>query len=278
MKVPFKIWFSFFTGFEVFKNESDCRQLPDILIIGFEKCGTMTLRQFLGLHPSIFITKKRGNNDCFDEDESRAPIQCVEDRPCTDIGQLRLEKLGIGGESEKVFRYLPTVKLIVIVREPVERTMSHFVDVKARSKIPDDMDFEQFLKIFFPQNKTYSKNVRHLYTYTRLIKQWIKLFGKDKILILDGDKFARNPVVELRKAEVFLGLNSYFNEDVFVYNETRKFYCFKTDTGNECMYPGKGRPHPVMRNETRALLKTLFQSLNEEFFQLIGRRFPWNDT
>ena len=257
----------FFTGFEVFKNDSDCRQLPDILIIGFEKCGTITLRQFLGLHPTIYITKKRGNNHFFDKDELRTPIKLAKNRPCTANEELRLEKLATPGKADKVFKYLPNVKLIAIVREPVERTMSQFVHVKALRKIPDDMDFEQFLN-----------HVRQLYKYTHIIKRWVELFGKEKILVLDGDEFARNPVVELRKAEVFLGLNSYFNKDLFVYNETRKFYCFKTETGNECMYPGKGRPHPVMRNETRALLKTLFHSLNEEFFKLIGRRFPWNDT
>ena len=32
-----------------------CKVIPDILVVGMEKCGTTTLRTFLGIYPQIFV-------------------------------------------------------------------------------------------------------------------------------------------------------------------------------------------------------------------------------
>ena len=43
-----------------------CRKLPDILTIGFEKCGTATLNTYLGIHPQIFKAED-GNYELFNK-------------------------------------------------------------------------------------------------------------------------------------------------------------------------------------------------------------------
>ena len=230
----------------------------------------MTLRQFLGIHPSIFITEKRGNNKFFNRDNNKSPVELAESRPCTPSGQLRLEKLATPGDAALVYKYLPDVKLIVIVKEPVERLMSRFLHVQALNKIRNNVtDFEQWLHMI-----NLDKKANY---FVHEIQPWIELFGIERLLVIDGDVFVRDPVEELRKAEKFLGLSPFFTNNTFQYNATKRFYCIKSTTGDGCMYEGKGRPHPVMRNETRNSLKTIFRPRNEEFFKLVGRRFPWND-
>ena len=255
-----------------------CRKLPDVLIVGFEKCGTMTLRQFLGIHPGIFTNKKRGNNKFFNPENDKPLVDFTKDLECTPEKKLRLEKLAVAGEAELVYKFIPNITIIVIVREPVERSLSYFLHLKASQKFRRNFtDFEQFL--YSSLERPFEKETYVIQTsyYSDRIRPWIRLFGLDKILVLDGDKFAANPVPELNKAEKFLGLDPVLTADMFEYNEQRKFYCVKTTVDDGCMYPGKGRPHPVMRNETRAFLKEAFRTTNEKFFQLIRRRFPWND-
>ena len=85
-------------------GQPKCRKLPDILIIGFEKCGTITLRQFLGIHPKIFITVSRLNNAFFNADNNKSVDEFTKSLPCTPEGQLRLEKLGTSGLPELVYQ------------------------------------------------------------------------------------------------------------------------------------------------------------------------------
>ena len=42
--------------------------------------------------------------------------------------------------------------------------------------------------------------------YANHIDGWISTFGKDNVLILDGDNFSKSPWEEMRKAQRFLGL------------------------------------------------------------------------
>ena len=248
------------------------------VIIGFEKCGTMTLRQFLSFHPRIFINKKRGNNKFFNPDNNKTLLEFSEDLECTPDDKLRLEKLAIDGVPDLVYNYIPDIKLIVIVREPVERSLSYFLHLKATQKLPRAfIDFEESLYLFLDKPFDEKHYLVQRYYYSRSLRPWIKKFGLDKILIVDGDQFATDPVPELKKVEQFLELEPFITRNMFEYNEIKKFYCVKTDENNGCMYRGKGRPHPMMKNETRRFLKEAFREPNEQFFKLIQRRFSWND-
>ena len=256
-------------------EEAKCRRLPDIVIVAFEKCGTMTLRQFLAIHPSIYINNKRGNNRLFiSEDDDIKKL--YENFSCTPDHKLRLEKLATPTRADLVYKYLPDIKIIAIVREPVERSMSQFLHLKARGKMKKSItDFEVYAKIDVPV-KSEEHGIRFSY-YRDTIRPWVETYGQENILFLDGDEFAKNPVNELQKAEQFIGLRPFITANMFEYNESRGFYCIKTTRDDGCMYPGKGRPHPVMREETREYLKEAFRRPNERFFKLIGKRFPWND-
>ena len=256
-------------------EEAKCRRLPDIVIVAFEKCGTMTLRQFLAIHPRVYISNNRDNNRLFiSEDDD---IKVYENISCTPDHKLRLEKLATPTRADLVYKHLPNVKIIAIVREPVERSMSQFLHLTATGKLKKSMtDFEVFAKKVDVPVKSGGYGLRTSY-YSDIIRPWVETYGQENILFLDGDEFAKNPVNELQKAEQFIGLRPFITANMFEYNKSRGFYCIKTTRDDGCMYPGKGRPHPVMRAETREKLKKAFRRPNERFFKLIGKRFPWND-
>ena len=98
-----------------------CRIIPDILVVGMEKCGTTTLRSFLGIHPQIFVplpldvnvflTARFENftlSDYFEfKKERNQTLKCTPD------GMLRMEKAGIGVKhAERVYQYSRNMKLI----------------------------------------------------------------------------------------------------------------------------------------------------------------------
>ena len=280
------------------KTNARCRFLPDILIFGFDKCGTMTLRQFLSVHPDIFITQKEGNNKFFkqiaenDYSHNSVAVSLNEKTECTPKGKLRLEKLVSSRYPESVYKYVPNIKLIAIVKEPVERTMSHYVHLVAQveKSLLKMSDFDLCARRLVssplgPSSKALGNDHRcdgtnHIITtsmYATSLKKWVDIFGVENILIIDGDNFVSNPVEELRKAEDFIGLEHKISDSDFYYDKQKKFYCIREEGNTGCMSEKKGRPHPPMSNSTRKILKDFIKPYNEEFYKLIGRTFPWDD-
>ena len=252
-----------------------CRLLPDILTIGFEKCGTITLNTFLGIHPQVFIAREE-NYRQFNDDSTVSVQEYNRNKQCTPPGQFRLNKLGTQGTAENAFKVIPNAKLLAIVREPVERAMSHYLMLVEKGKesnqsnfdstIASNMDNEEFSSVLFNQSRFIDK-----------LKPWIAKYGLDNIHIVDGDTFVKNPGEDLQKVERFLGLQPFITENHFVYSTDKGFYCLKGQNDDvKCGSSKKGRPHPQMSNETRTRLHRYFKPFNNELFRTIGRNFSWN--
>ena len=270
-----------------------CGFLPDILIVGFDKCGTMTLRQFLNVHPDIFITSRSANIRYFETQTNRSATGIPDRIECTPEGKLRLDKLAHPDYPENVHKCASDVKLIVMVKEPTERAMSSFVHLLVQHGTHLSInDFDtcmrkivNFLKLsdVLPARNHPICGDEHIINsittsmYVTTLKPWVDVFGLKNILIIDGDNFVANPVQELRKAEQFLGLEQKIMDSDFYYDKIKKFYCIQEEGMSGCMSEKKGRPHPAMTNSTRKLLKDFFRPYNEEFYKLIGRTFPWDD-
>lgn len=146
-----------------------------------------------------------------------------------------------------------------------------------------------YSSFFTTSKKTFEANVFHeqsgkldksskivsVSLYAEHLRQYYHFFPSANIHIVDGDKLIKeNPYFELAKIEKFLGISAAITKDDFVVDEEKGFYCM-TEYG--CLDENKGRPHPYIAHESIAKLKEFMKPLNEEFFELIGRRFPWND-
>ena len=252
-----------------------CRLLPDIMIIGFEKCGTMTLRSYLGTHPEIFISKSNLSIPYFNSYNYTSLEEFTKNKSCTPAGKLRLEKIATPGIAEKAYESVPDIKLLAVVREPVDRAMSHHVHRIAREK-ENSLAFDSVVKSVMDNGLFKASVLFRQSTYIDRLQQWIQTYGLDKIYILDGDNFIKNPAVELKNVEKFLGITPYFSEEHFEYNPIKKFYCIKIQGYNTCMNSDKGRPHQVMSNATRKRLQNYFRPFNEKLFRTTGRNFSWN--
>lgn len=72
--------------------------------------------------------------------------------------------------------------------------------------------------------------------YSVYYNYWKTFFGKN-LLLVDGTGILKNPALEIIKIQKFLGVDVQVNEDYFVFDEERDFYCLK----NRCMKSSKGR-------------------------------------
>lgn len=176
-----------------------------------------------------------------------------------------------------------SVKLLLIVREPVTRAISDYTQLLAHSAtaspavpIPliQQRTFEQFS--IFPNgsiNEAYKPLA--ISVYHNHVHRWLEVFPKEQILIVNGDLLIEDPVSQLQKIERFLGLEPRIGTHNFYFNETKGFYCLRNETSDRCLRESKGRRHPRINPAVISKLRKYFGEHNQKFYELIGDDLGW---
>ncbi|RUS90644.1 hypothetical protein EGW08_001641 [Elysia chlorotica] len=271
-----------------FRNESKPR-LPNCLIIGFSKCGTLALRGFLSLHPDIVSTLKEIR---FFTLFYKKGLEWYRDQmPPSKQGQITIEKTPsyiLSPEAiERIYEFNSSIKLIVIVRDPIVRLQSiyshTFSDDPKSSKNPT---FEEWC-----EGNPRSQRVLRTVDYAQHIQEVFQLFPKQNVLVLSEEDLEENPMGVMRQAEKFLGLKQSFSKEDFVYSKEKGFYCFNTSSPHYpeildsvvlnrktgCLGSGKGREHPDIDGRFLKGLVDVIQPYNVRLFRLIGKKFSWEN-
>lgn len=264
------------------KQNKCAKQLPNALIIGAPKCGTAALSHFLSFHPGIAIDKARELN-FFSENYDLGYKWYKKNLPCRRPGQILIERsssyVNISMENgvilKRVWRMNKDMKVIFVVCEPVRRIISHFAMWLERYKVPNKT-FEQFMS----QPKTGIIKSRYEYmllssNYSLIFEAWLRVFPFEQLHIVNGDNLKTNPWQELSSTERFLGLNQHIKENDFVYNATKRFYCFNDSDKMHCLTPSKGRKHPAVSETVINQLHNLYMPFNELFYKQCKRKFDW---
>ena len=192
----------------------------------------------------------------------------------------------------RVFQLNPNMKLILILRDPVLRVISHFAHLKAEElKFFGKKGVTIEEEIFDQNGQIRIKTTKQKYSdflsitedfrnslisdslYFFHLKRWLQYFNSSQFLFVNGHEFIKNPYNEVIKVEKFLELKPFFKREHFIFDNKKKFYCLSgqlyNKTKNQCLDKKKGRPHPnidpVTINKIRKYLKPqsikLFQFL-----------------
>ncbi|CAD5216552.1 unnamed protein product [Bursaphelenchus xylophilus] len=262
--------------------DAPIRRLPQVLIIGVRKGGTRALINSLALHSQIKPAKKEVH---FFDDDSLYQLGLDWYRaqmPRTTKSQLTIEKTPAYFPSSdtprRVFEMNPHIKLILIIRHPIARIISDFSQVQAtrRSKNLTLLDFES--SVFLPNSSIINLKFKPVFNslYSFHLQNWLKFFSLKQILVVDGDKFRINPLPEIKKVEKFLGLRPEITAENIRFNTNKGFYCFVDGNRHEkCLGERKGRPQVFVEPRVQKMLRKNFKNFNEQFFQLVNKRFLW---
>ena len=261
------------------------RRLPQCLITGNFKCGTRELIDFMSMHPKIKITTTpRYETKFFSADirYNRGLNWYKKQMPCSYENQITVEKspeyFQISKCASRIKEMNSSIKLIVMVREPVSRTMSHFTFFPEYSvyKLEDAIFNQTTGKI-----KTYV-TVTRFSIYDLGMKEYLRFFNRSQIKVIDSEDFNRDPYIILHELETFLNLEHTIRPDNFVFNKEKGFFCLRQNKNSKtasCYHEDRGRnKSDVGQAVTPEILKKLqdyFKPHNERFFKLIGHRFDW---
>ncbi|WP_457559298.1 sulfotransferase family protein [Candidatus Harpocratesius sp.] len=190
--------------------------LPNFLIVGAMKSGTSTLAFQLGQHPDIFMADRELH--FFDDEVSYSKgIKFYEHefrnwQNEKKIGEktpaycLKLEY------AKRIATHLPSVKLIWIFRNPVERTYSeywHAFRKGAETQNFKDSILDKNGEILNPEKCRYIE--RSL--YYKHVEFFLKYLSKENMYFTTFEKFISSPIQITQEIFKFLGVNPNFQID-----------------------------------------------------------------
>jgi len=189
---------------------ADLPPLPSFLIIGAQKSGTRYLRFNLGEHPEIFTPenelmffdhakKYRGGVDSYREMFEGWDGQEVIGEATPGYMMWRLQPNKI---AERIDTSLPDVRLIAVLRNPVDRAYSAFVHHMRRGRIDQSADFMRTLTI--PAAATQRLGLLEGGWYASSLAPYVERFG-DRLQVTLNEELTSDPAAAYRKSLIHIG-------------------------------------------------------------------------
>jgi hypothetical protein len=192
----------------------------DFFIVGAPKSATTSLFHYLGQHEEICMSTVK-EPDFFSHKELHKQKLYYKSKPISDINTyhnlfLTKKKSQLLGEasvsylfypkvSERIFSYNPNAKIIIILRNPVERTVSHYQMDRRLGFIKDNLA-DVLNDSTIENHSLYYQQYILLSYYYQQVKNYIDVFGKEKICILNYDDLKKNNKDFTSKVLSFLDL------------------------------------------------------------------------
>jgi hypothetical protein len=258
------------------------RMDPSFLIVGAQRCGTTSMFKTLRQHPTVLAPPLQKGIHYFDKNydegagwyRSHFPL-----RASAAWLERKVDGTPITGESspyymfhplaaDRIARDLPGVRLVVLLRDPVERAISAYTHEKARGF--ETESFERALELeperiagerekMLAEEGYDSFHLQHNAYLTRgqYIEQLERLegiFGRDRIHVVDSHDFFAQPAPAYAEVLEFLDL-APFDGAVFEQHNAR--------------------PRSPMAGELAAGLDEHFRPFDERLTVWLGRAPGW---
>ncbi|WP_458040313.1 MULTISPECIES: sulfotransferase domain-containing protein [Bacteria] len=260
---------------------ADSRLAPDFLVIGGQRCGTTSIFRAFEQHPDIVRPTLNKGVNYFDMNYHRGTRWYRGHFPLArGIRRTRPEGTTVATfeasgyymfhplAPERIARDFPGIKIVAMLRDPVERAYSAWKHESARGF--DDWSFERAIAeeaertrgerermIADPRYQSFNYR-HHSYTargdYSSQLEEYYRLFPAKNIHVVYSETFFSDPEAEFARLTDFLGVARA--KDI------------QFDQHN-------ARPSGPMPGTTREVLSEVYRGQAEQLTSLTGRRPPW---
>lgn len=248
--------------------------LPHFLIIGAQKCGTTSLFYYLSQHPDLVLPASKEIH-FFDLNYHKGLPWYMGQFPrknvltCKHTGEASPYYLLHPLVPERVALHLPDVKLIVMLRNPVDRAYSHFMHEKKLGNEPLS-SFEEAIelepsRIADEERRLMNREIEismayqcHSYTsrglYFEQITRWLRFFPLSQFHFIKSESFFKDAKKEMERVYPFLRL--------------RNILPVNFEKCNANMYP-------MLESHVRKGLVEKFREDGIKLASLLGNDFSW---
>jgi hypothetical protein len=198
------------------------------LVCGAQKAGTTALAGYLRQHPQLFLPAEKELHHFDDEQLNwgsgpwarrkriRRYHRVFGSAPAESLwGEATPIYMYWEAAAARIWQYNPAMRIIVILRNPIERAYSHWAMERGRGA--DTLSFEQALareatrcRTALPQqHRVYSYVDRGLYS-AQLRRLW-RFFGTEAVLVLRQEELREKPQGCLDRVCTHLGVSALSN-------------------------------------------------------------------
>ncbi|MCY7400675.1 MAG: sulfotransferase [Nocardioides sp.] len=257
------------------------RQLPACILVGAQRAGTTSLFRALMSHPSIYSANYHKGVNYFDVNYTRdfswyqghfPTVSSLRKRTRGATDAITFEASGYylfhPCAAERMARHLPDVRILAMLRDPVERAYSAWKHELARGY--ETESFERALELEDerlsgqeermledPGYQSFSHR-HHAYVrrgqYAEQLLRMQQSFSPDRIHVIESESFFEQPEETYGGLLDFLQLPPALPE--------------RFDRWN-------GRPSSAMAEETRVRLRQHFLGHDQSLATLLGREPAW---
>ena len=186
--------------------------LPNLVVIGAQKCGTSGLHYILGTHPEISMSSPKELNFFIGERNWSLGVEWYREHFDPESA-VRGESspnyttyphhLGI---AERMHGVVPDAKLILLVRDPLERIAAHWVHNYAKRRERGDLR-----ETLLHPNTTYVLRSK----YHAQLRQFLNFYALSQVLVIDQADLRLRRSETLREVFGFLGVDPDFEHPSF---------------------------------------------------------------
>lgn len=248
---------------------------PDFMIIGFMRCGTSALYSYLCKHPCVLpaLRKEVHYFDYFPQRSRQwyefhfpfrpphvlsgcaSPIYADRQREWDHVPQ-------------RISDMYPDLKLIVLLRNPVERAISHFFHARAfgvesrslNTALMEELEMLESRPRIDERNLFETRgNQGYLETglYYFSLQPWLCSFSANQFHFVIFEEFVADPASCVERTQRFLGLSPVL----------------------PLSYPAEGGfPREPLNLEVRARVEEFFRPYNRSLAQLLKLSLPWSSN
>jgi hypothetical protein len=194
---------------------------PNLFIVGAMKSGTSTLHTLLGEHPEIFMSEPKEPCYFIDLEHLESPAREVVEswgfwrseesylEIFREAGEARFigesstnysKRPKMPGAPERIAAFAPEARILYIMRDPVERTISHYWHAVGQRKERRDL-------VTALMEEPHYREVSY---YAYQLEPYLRLFGRDRVHTITLEQLRSNAPTSLEEIFGWLEVDSEF--------------------------------------------------------------------
>lgn len=188
----------------------------DFVIIGGQKCGSTYLQEVINEHPEINMVD--GECPHFETpdyesgglNELKKLIDELDNNKV--LGIKRPIYLSKNEVPPRIKEFNKDIKLIVIIRDPLERLKSayfHYMNYGFSPFLPLNVGVEKLLKEELKEEFPRTTEILEFSYYSKFIDSYLNIF-KENILVLTYDELKKDKLLIIKRCYSFLGVDENF--------------------------------------------------------------------
>ncbi len=259
------------------------------------RSGTTSLNAYLRQHPDVSVSQPKEVH-FFDTKFDRGVDWYLQHFPDSDksiaVGEATPDYMYHDEAMERVNQTLPEARVLILLRDPVDRAYSHYWHNRSRGK--EDLPFEAALDAEAERIKNHSSPDRAVYSYVdrgqyfRQLKSMLSQVERQRVLIQTFDELTTDPASVYKRTCRFIGVSDDFTPDSLG-DPVNAFVEFRSKTMRNIskalpkrLRDAVGRlnmredsEYEPISEEAAEKVRTLTRSDSEQLGQLLGKPVPW---